>query len=166
VRHQQLLQSIASVPESVAAVSLFLRPATSELRLTTTQDRPYIAVASRDGVQIDQHLGEATSLRIYRADEHVGSLVEIREISREPEGSLRWLRIVDRLIDCSAVLVSGAGAMPRKILTHYGLVVGIVEGSVQEALQAVATGGDLSFMAKQGFRCGGASSHEDRNGCS
>jgi nitrogen fixation protein NifB len=166
VQHQQLLQSIASAPEPVATASSSPHPIASELRLTTTQDRPYIAVASRDGVQIDQHLGEATSLRIYCSDQHGASLVEIREISRETEGSLRWLRIVDRLIDCSAVLVSGAGAMPRKILTHYGLVVGIVEGGVQEALQAVATGGDLSFMAKRGFRCGGASSHEDRTGCS
>jgi hypothetical protein len=56
--------------------------------------------------------------------------------------------------------------MPRKILTHYGLIVGIVEGGVQQALQAVATGGDLSFMAKQGFRCGGPGSREDRNCCS
>jgi nitrogen fixation protein NifB len=165
-QHQQLLQSIARAPESADTTSLSSRPAAPALELATTQDRPYIAVASRDGAQIDQHLGEATSLRIYRVNEHGASLVEIRKISREDEGSLRWLRIVDRLIDCSAVLVSGAGAMPRKILTHYGLVVGVVEGSVQEALQAVATGGDLSFMAKQGFRCGGASSHENRTGCS
>ncbi|MDR3724350.1 MAG: nitrogenase cofactor biosynthesis protein NifB [Terracidiphilus sp.] len=164
-QHQQLLQSIASAPEPVATPGLSASPAASELPLNASADRPYIAVASRDGAQIDQHLGEACSLRIYRADEQGGSLIEVREISREAEGSLRWLRMVDRLIDCSAVLVSGAGAMPRKILMHYGLAVHIVDGSVQEALQAVATGGDLSFMAKQNFSCNEGSCHEDRTGC-
>jgi nitrogen fixation protein NifB len=153
-QHQQLLQSIARAPEPTA------------LRLAITPSRPYIAVASRDGLQINQHLGEVTSLRIYRADERGTDLVGIREVSSEAEGSMRWLRIVDQLTDCSAVLVSGAGSMPRKILTHYGLLVGIVEGSVQKALQVVATGGDLGFMAKPGFQCGAGSCHEDRTGCS
>lgn len=165
-QHLQLLQNIASAPEPDVTARSSSQPIAFELHLTTSPNRPYIAIASRNGVQIDQHLGEATSLRIYRVDEHGASLVEIREISSEAEGSLRWLRIVDRLTDCSAVLVSGAGAMPRKILAHYGLIVGIVEGSVQETLQAMATGGDLSFMARQGFRCNGGSRHKDRNGCS
>jgi nitrogen fixation protein NifB len=161
-QHQQLLQRIAHAPEPVATAG-FSTPA---LHLATTPDRPYIAVATRDGLEIDLHLGEATSLRIYRADERGASLVDTRALSREAEGSLRWLRVADLLRDCAAVLVSGAGPMPRKILAHYGIFVGIVEGGVQKALQAVATGGDLSFMAKQGFHCNTESCHEDRTGCS
>jgi nitrogen fixation protein NifB len=165
-QHQQLLQSIAYAPEPAATTGFSPRPVAPALRLTTTPSRPYIAVASRDGLQINQHLGEATSLRIYRANERGADLVDIREVSREAEGSMRWLRIVDQLTDCSAVLVSGAGSMPCKILTHYGLPVCIVEGNVQEALQAVATGRDLGFMTKQGFQCNAESCHEDRTGCS
>jgi nitrogen fixation protein NifB len=154
--HQQLLQRIARAPESIV-------PA---LYLATTPDRPYIAVASRDGLQINQHLGEAVSLRIYRTDERGADLVAIREVSRQTEGSMRWLRIVDQLTDCAAILVSGAGPMPCKILEHYGLHVGIVEGSVQEALQAVAIGGDMGFMAKTSFHCDAGNGHEDRASCS
>jgi len=55
--------------------------------------------------------------------------------------------------------------MPRKVMAHCGLTVGIVDGSVQQALTAIATGGDLSFMAKQGFHCSGGTA-EERAGCS
>lgn len=153
--HQQLLQSIASAPQSVA-------PA---LQLTMTPARPYIAVASTDGLRVNQHLGEAKSLRIYRPSERGAQLVDVRTVASEAEGAARWLRMAEQIEDCAAVLVSGAGVMPRKVLAHCGVVVGIVEGGVQQALTAAAIGGDLSFMAKPGFRCDGGSCHEDRTGC-
>jgi nitrogen fixation protein NifB len=121
-------------------------------------------VASRDGLQINQHLREAASLRIYRADERGFGLVGIREVSRDAEGLTRWLRMADLLLDCIAVLVSGAGPLPCKILAHYGILVGIVEGSVQKALRMVASGGDLSFTTRQNFHCGAGKCREDRTG--
>jgi nitrogen fixation protein NifB len=39
------------------------REALSELRIIPTQERPYVAVASRDDVRINRHLGEATEVR-------------------------------------------------------------------------------------------------------
>jgi nitrogen fixation protein NifB len=77
---------------------------------------------------------------------------------------MRWLRMADLLLDCSAVLAGGAGPLPRKILAHYGIFVGIVEGSVQKALRMMASGGDLSFMARQNFYCSAGKCHEDRTG--
>jgi nitrogen fixation protein NifB len=152
-QHQQLLQSIASAPQAPT------------LALTTTEARPYIAVASTDGLTINQHLGEAKTLRIYRATERGAQLIDVRTVANEAEGAARWLRIADQLEDCAGVLVSGAGVMPRKVMAHCGLTVGIVDGSVQQALTAIATGGDLSFMAKQGFHCSGGTA-EERAGCS
>lgn len=152
-QHQQLLQSIASAPQKPA------------LAMTATDERPYIAVASTDGLSINQHLGEASTLRIYRATEQGAQLIDVRTVANEAEGAARWMRMADRLEDCAGVLVSGAGVMPRKILAHCGLAVGIVEGSVQQALTAVAMGGDLSFMAKQGFRCNGVRGDQESAGC-
>lgn len=156
--HQQLLQSIASAS---------LKSNRAEpLRIGTTANRPFLAVASTDGIHVNQHLGEAKELRIYRVDESGPRPIEVRVLSNEAEGSMRWLQLGDLLKDCAAVLVSGAGLMPRKVLAHSGLAVGIVEGSVQEALTAVAMGGDLSFMAKPGFSCSAGSCSSDRTGCS
>lgn len=152
-QHQQLLQSIASAP------------AQSTLAITATEERPYVAVASTDGISINQHLGEASTLRIYRAAEQGAQLIDVRAVANEAEGAARWMRMADALKDCAGVLVSGAGVMPRRVLAHCGLAVGIVDGSVQSALTAVATGGDLSFMAKQGFRCNGMRGDAPSDGC-
>lgn len=152
-QHQQLLQSIASAPSR------------STLEITVTEDRPYVAVASTDGISINQHLGEARTLRIYRAAEQGAQLIDVRTVANEAEGAARWMRMADGLEDCAGVLVSGAGVMPRRVLAHCGLAVGIVEGSVQSALMAVARGGDLSFMAKPDFRCNGVRGDQQSPGC-
>lgn len=155
--HQQLLQSIASTPTA--------NTQTSPLQIKTTDRRPYIAVASTDGLQVNQHLGEAKNLRIYRPDEHGAQLIDVRVVSSEAEGAVRWMRMADLLNDCAVVLVSGAGLMPRKVLAHCGVDIGIVEGGVHEALTAIATTGDLGFMTKSGFRCSTESCNSTRSGC-
>jgi nitrogen fixation protein NifB len=135
-----------------------------QLRLITTAERPYVAVASRDGLFVNQHLGEASQLRIYRPSERRSTLVDIRNIATEAGGSTRWLSMIDKLKDCCGVLVSGAGAVPRKIFAHHGITVAIVEGLIDEALGATATGGDLMFMVKPKFVCGSSCGGE-ADGC-
>jgi hypothetical protein len=66
--------------------------------------------------------------------------------------------MIDKLKDCCGILVSGAGAVPRKIFAHHGITVAIVEGVIDEALSATATGGDLMFMVKPKFVCGSSCS--------
>lgn len=136
----------------------------SQLRLLPTQERPYVAVASRDGLFVNQHLGEATQVRIYRPSEKRSTLVDIRNIASEAGGSARWLSMIDKLRDCCGILVSGAGAVPRKIFAHHGITVAIVEGVIDEALGATATGGDLMFMVKPKFVCGSSCGGE-ASGC-
>lgn len=96
------------------------------LRLIPTPERPYVAVASRDGLFVNQHLGEATQLRIYKPSERRSPLVDIRSIAGESGGSTRWLNMIGNLGDCCGILVSGAGAVPRKIFAHHGITVAIV----------------------------------------
>jgi nitrogen fixation protein NifB len=167
-QQNELLQ-IAARPDAPAAA---MDPASGlpmtmspQLRIAPSEARPYIAVASREGLYINQHLGETTMLRIYRPAERRSKLVDLRSIDHEGEGAVRWLKIVEKLKDCSAVLVSGAGAMPRKILAHYGITVGIVEGAIDEALAAVARGGGLAWMAKPEFRCSDGSCSGGQSGC-
>jgi len=136
-----------------------------QLRLIPTEERPYIAVASRDGLFVNQHLGEATIIRIYKPLERRSTLVDIRSLATDAEGSGRWLSMIDKLKDCCGILVSGAGAMPRKIFAHHGITVAIVEGVIDEALGATAAGSDLMFMVKPGFACGPSCSGE-ADGCS
>lgn len=131
-----------------------------ELRLMPTPDRPFIAVASRDGLFVNQHLGEAVQVRIYKPSARRSTLVDIRNVSSEASGSARWLDMIDKLKDCCGVLVSGAGPMPRKIFAHHGITVAIVEGLIDTALGATATGNDLKFMLKPAFVCGTSCSKE------
>jgi len=126
----------------------------SQLRLAPTQERPFVAVASRDGLFVNQHLGEAAHVRIYKPSERRSTLVDIRSIASEAGGSARWLSMIEKLKDCCGILVSGAGAVPRKIFAHHGITVAIVEGVIDEALGATASGGDLMFMVKPQFSCG------------
>jgi nitrogen fixation protein NifB len=136
----------------------------AKLRLIPTPERPYVAVASRDGLFVNQHLGEATQLRIYKPLERRSTLVDIRGIATEAAGSARWLNMVEKLRDCCGILVSGAGAVPRKIFAHHGITVAIVEGVIDEALEATATGRDLMFMVKPTFACGSSCGGE-AGGC-
>lgn len=154
----QLLQAIARAEHPSAA-----KPVAPRLQVTTSGSRPYLAVGSRDGCEIDQHLGEADRFMIYRLGESGGQFVEARPVNREEEGATRWIRLAELLHDCAGVVVSGAGVTPRMILAHYGLQVGIVDGSVQEALTAVAHGGDLTLMAKETFHCHGLG--KEQRGC-
>jgi nitrogen fixation protein NifB len=135
------------------------------LRMQPTADRPYIAVASKEGTFINQHLGAATHMRIYRPSAKPSALVDTRSISSESGGAVRWLDMIEQLKDCCGILVSGAGAMPRKLFAHHGITVGIVEGLIDEALAATARGDDLMFMSRSGFSCSTSSCSGDQAGC-
>jgi nitrogen fixation protein NifB len=136
----------------------------SQLRLLPTAKRPYVAVASRDGLFVNQHLGEAAQLRIYKPSERRSTMVDLRSITTDAGGSTRWLSMIDKLQDCCGILVSGAGAVPRKIFAYHGITVAVVEGVIDEALAATATGRDLMFMVKPKFTCG-SSCGGDADGC-
>ena len=141
--------------EAVPANPMETLPATlmPDLQIKTTDERPFIAVASKEGVFVNQHLGEALWLRIYRPGENRSRMVAARSLDAEAEGSMRWKSMADKLHDCAAVLVSGAGAMPRKMLAHYGITVAIVDGLIDEALGKCARGASFGAISHSDFRC-------------
>jgi nitrogen fixation protein NifB len=123
-------------------------------------DRPYVAVASAEGLLVNLHLGEADELMVFDRD---GRQVATRVTPRAGLGVQRWLDLAAVLPDCRAVLVSGAGETPRQVLAEAGVKVYITEGLVADALEAVYHGRSFAPPRRE-FRCGEACAGQG-NGC-
>lgn len=113
-------------------------------------DRPSVAVASYEGLLINQHIGEASSVHIYRTNE-IGEWFfhEERVLPRPGGGLKRWEDLGEILKDCHSLLVSGVGLNPRKSLEKQGIKVFELEGLISQALNVLSTGGDFSLMTKR-----------------
>ncbi len=124
------------------------------------------AVASREGLLVNQHLGEAERLFIFRVEGDGSCGTEdIRPLPAEGGGTERWEAVADSLADCEALLVAGIGAPPRRVLEARGIAVHVVEGLVSEALGALAKGKDLSFLSRRPASCGSGCSGSASRGC-
>ena len=89
-------------PEKIQLLQLSARPANG--------NRPYLAVASREGVMINQHLGEARTLWIFALSDGIPKkLVERRIAPPSGGGDQRWEALASLLSDCTAVVTSGVG---------------------------------------------------------
>jgi nitrogen fixation protein NifB len=133
---------------------------------TVTKERPYVAVASEEGLLVNQHLGEAQQFWIFgrRGDGFV--LVDKREAPTEGSGTERWNELALLLNDCRALLVSAAGASPRRVLDNAGVTTHMTDGLIEEALDAVYQHRELPKVRTGGFRCGkGATCGGDGLGC-
>jgi nitrogen fixation protein NifB len=135
--------------------------------LNPAEDRPYIAVASLEGVLVNQHLGEADQLSIYTKDETGFRLVEQRRTPPAGSGPRRWIDLADTLQDCRAVLVASAGQAPREALVSRGIKLVMMEGLIDEGLDAVFRGADIRAPLRKNHRCGsGAGCSGNGQGCS
>ena len=124
-----------------------------------------VAVASREGLLVNRHLGEADRLFIFRVEPSGEyETVDIRTTPGEGGGPARWTDLADLISDCEMVLTSGIGAPPRRILEDRGLKVLILEGLAGEALEAIAAGKDLSFLSRRAG-CGSGCSGGATRGC-
>ncbi|UZJ38307.1 radical SAM protein [Prosthecochloris sp. SCSIO W1103] len=114
------------------------------------ENRPYIAVASMEGVLINQHLGEADRFLVYApgADNSRPVLVESRPAPPPGGGTMRWEAVASLLMDCRAILVNGAGESPKKVLNGSGMKVYILDGLIEEGVNGVFSGKDMSRMAR------------------
>ena len=113
-----------------------------------TEDRPCVAVATLEGVLVNQHLGEAEQLQVYRQQDGEFELVETRPAPPPGGGDQRWQQLAEVLHDCRALLVSSAGSSPVKVLGRRGIRVVMMEGLIEEGLEAVYAG------RRCGPRCG------------
>ena len=123
--------------------------------LNPTEYRPFVAVASHEGVLVNQHLGEATRLLLFGRDGRGYEFLEARNTPAAGGGDDRWSQLARILGDCRAVLVSGAGPKPSSLLQEAGLKVIVAEGLVNELLDAVYNGREIRSPVRA-HRCGTA----------
>jgi nitrogen fixation protein NifB len=118
--------------------------------------RPRVAVATMEGVLINQHLGEAFRLHIYEKKAHGGvRMVDNRPTPEPGGGDARWLELAEKLKDCRALLVSGIGKNPREILSKSGIDVLEMEGLVEDAVGRILSGENVNhLMKRKQTKCG------------
>jgi hypothetical protein len=75
--------------------------------------------------------------------------------------------LAEALKDCAAVLVSGCGKNPQKILESKGLQIITLEGLISEALPPIFSGRSLpKILLRTSGRCGrGQSCSGNGTGC-
>ncbi len=128
-------------------------------------DRPYVAVATNEGLLVNQHLGEASSLHIFRQTPNGFKLVEMRETPPTGGGDRRWLDMARLLVDCRAILVSGAGENPKTMLNSCKVHVVEMTGLIDEGLEGVYNNKVIRSIAKpDAFKCG-SGCKGDAQGC-
>jgi nitrogen fixation protein NifB len=111
--------------------------------------RPYVAVASLEGMLVNQHLGETTKFRVYKQDEEGFQLVEKRQGPPPGGGIARWQALTRLLYDCRAVLVSDMGGSPKEIFKKAGITPVTMSGFINDGLRAIYSGEDLSIYKRR-----------------
>ncbi|MGV1098045.1 nitrogenase cofactor biosynthesis protein NifB [Thiovibrio sp. JS02] len=127
--------------------------------------RPYVAVASLEGILVNQHLGEAPRFHIYERKGDAYQLVEERQAPKVGGGLQRWTSLARALNDCRAVLVSGVGETPRDILEKAGVRPVEMGGFIMDGLKAIYEGGNLSHLQKRKKSCGAGACAGSGGGC-
>ena len=122
----------------------------AELPRKPSENRPYVAVASMEGVLVNQHLGEADRFLIYGMEKNNSRpvLVESRPAPPPGGGTMRWEAVASLLLDCRALLVNGAGESPKKVLNGSGMEVYTLDGLIEEGVSGVFTGKDMTRLTR------------------
>ena len=122
-------------------------------------NRPYTAVATNEGLLVNQHLGEAESVYIFTETSSGYKFIETRKTPEKGLGTERWLQLTSLLSDCRAILVAGVGSTPYKFITQSGVEVIEMAGLIDEGLDAVYKDKELKCIKKRDmFKCGSSCS--------
>ncbi|MDR2864069.1 MAG: nitrogenase cofactor biosynthesis protein NifB [Spirochaetaceae bacterium] len=107
-----------------------------------------VAVASKNGVLVDEHFGHAESFYIYRWDGEKAELLEKRPIAQQYCGSDahgcgsgghgKFEALLDAISDCQGVLAMRIGEVPRQLLAEHGIRVFMSYDYIEEALRQLA----------------------------
>jgi nitrogen fixation protein NifB len=129
--------------------------------------KPYVAVATMEGMLVNMHLGEARSFQIWGPSDGGYSLIEERQAPEKGSGLNRWYALAEILGDCRAVLVSGVGETPRQALEENHILPVEMSGFIQVGLEAIYSGRNPASL-KGGRRNGcakGAGCSGSGGGC-
>ena len=137
----------------------------SEMQQIETEGRPYVAVATNEGLLVNMHLGEADTLSIFKQTPNGYKFVETRLTPPSGGGESRWTEMGTLLNDCRAILVSGVGPSPKKKLTECGIYVVEMTGLIDEGLDGIYNNKPIRSIAKpDAFKCG-SSCKGNAQGC-
>lgn len=129
------------------------------------RQRPYVAVATQEGVLVNQHLGEARTFQIWGAEEGAYRLIETRKAPSAGGGIRRWHQLARILGDCRAVLISGVGETPAEILEKSGTRAIEAAGFIEEGLAAVYEGRKVGSLKGRSRSCASGKCGGSGNGC-
>jgi len=118
----------------------------AEGSISSSPDKPYVAVATLEGVLVNQHLGHAYKFQIWGKSGETFVLIEERDAPEVGDGDTRWLELVSTLKDCRAVLVSAIGRTPRQFLMQHDIVPVEMSGFIRQGLETIYQGGDVSSL--------------------
>ncbi len=129
--------------------------------------RPYVAVASLEGMLVNQHLGETQKFLIYEKKEEGGfGLVEERPAPRPGGGIGRWQALTRLLYDCRAVMVAEMGESPKQIFEKAGITPVTMSGFIDAGLEAIYAGKGLSAFKRRAKKsCGSGGCQGTGTGC-
>ncbi len=140
--------------------------ACSRMPMFPEEERPYVAVATREGVLVNQHLGEASRLQIWGKKEDGYFLVEERITPRPGTGPQRWKDMAALLRDCRAVLTGGIGEAPRTILEESGVRSVEMVGFIEQGLETIYSGKDTRpLKSRRGGGCASGGCKGSGFGC-
>ena len=133
----------------------------SEMPEIINERRPHVAVASLEGVLVNQKLGKADELFIYEKKNQEIRLMETRKTPKPGGGLKRWEELSELISDCRALLVNGIGDNPRMVLKKKGIDILELDGMIDEAVEAVYEGYSMNYMVKRDVdacnrKCSGA----------
>ncbi len=104
-----------------------------------------IAVASKDGRDINQHFGHADRFLIYDVGEGEARLVDEKKVERyctyDADHPLRThvlKAIADALAGCRAVVCSQIGQAPQMEMERFGIDAFVADGPIKATLAELA----------------------------
>ncbi len=127
--------------------------------------RPYVAVASREGMLVNQHVGEAETFHVFAEEDGLFVPVAVRPAPEAGSGIKRWLDLADLLSDCRALLTTGVGSAPRRVLTGQGIEIVEMEGMIEEGLASVYGGTPIPPSLRRSFKSCGTGCAGGGGGC-
>ena len=138
----------------------------SSLVVNRSEGRERVAVASNEGLLVNMHLGEAKRVYVFEQSRNGYHFVEMRNTPPEGGGMSRWKDMANKtLVDCQAILVSGVGETPMKVLQENGVKVIQMSGLIDAGLDAVYLNIPLKTLCKSEFTKCGDSCRGAGNGC-
>jgi nitrogen fixation protein NifB len=129
------------------------------------EDRAFVAVCTEEGQLVNLHMGESARVNIYAKSPNGFRFIEERTTPDAGTGDFRWMQLAAVLKDCRALLTSGIGNNPLKILQQSGIRVIQMTGLIDEGLDAIYNNKPLRTVSKaEMFKCG-SSCKGNAQGC-